>query len=200
MTEKVEIIGFIKDKNNIKGELSSKLSGSNIKITSGYYLFRSNARNDSMDDIISCLKNVTTCENMFEYNNIVSAPLFDTSFCTSFSGMFNGDGYLESIPEYDMSNAVTIGNFCNGCYQLKSVPVYNWGKVPGTNWFNVFSGCTALSDESLNNIMKSLSTLPSVPANQKRLSGAGINQTQANRCVELSNWSALESNGWITGY
>lgn len=200
MTEKVEIIGFIKDKNNIKGELSSKLNGSNVKITSASYLFRSNARNDSMDYIIACFKDITNCEHMFEYNDVVNAPLFDTSSCTTFNSMFNGASYLESIPEYDMSSATDVSNFCNGCYHLESVPAYNWKSVTGTNWLNVFSGCTALSDESLNNIMKSLSTLPSVSQSQKRLSRAGLSETQANRCVELSNWEALESDGWITGY
>lgn len=200
MTEKVEIIGFIKDKNNIKGELSSKLNGSNVKITSASYLFRGNARNDTMDDIIACFKDITNCEHAFEYNDVVDAPLFDTSSCTTFNSMFNSDGYLKSLPKYDMSNATDVSSFCNGCYQLISVPDYNWKKVTGLNWFNSFLGCSALNDESLNNIMKSLSTLPSVPASQKRLSRAGITQTQANRCVELSNWSALESDGWITGY
>lgn len=200
MTEKVEIIGFIKDKNNIKGELSSKLNGSNVKITSASYLFRDNARNDTRDDIIACFKDITNCEHMFEYNSVVDAPLFDTSSSTTFNSMFNGASYLESIPEYDMSSATDVSNFCNGCYQLESVPAYNWKSVTGTNWFGSFSGCTALSDESLNNIMKALSTLTSVSRSQKRLSRAGLSETQANRCVELSNWSILESDGWITGY
>lgn len=200
MTEKVEIIGFIKDKNNIKGALSSNLNYNNLKITSAYYLFRSNARNDSMNDIIACFKDITNCNSAFEYNDVVDAPLFDTSSCTTFNSMFNGASHLKSLPEYDMSNAKDASNFCNACYQLESVPAYNWGSITGMNWYNSFTGCSALSDESLNNIMKSFSTMSNIASSQKRLMYAGLSEAQANRCTELPNWSILESDGWRTGY
>lgn len=84
------------------------------------------------------------------------------------------------------------------CKQLKHIPV-----LPMTfSWSNglsgIFSGCDALTDESLNNLMATF--MPNTNAGYKNLRFYGISQEQAERCKTLSNYQAFLDAGWTTGY
>ena len=101
-----------------------KLRGKN----GGYYLFYETAEDVSNPSYLSDLdwSDNTTCYCLFGASgantstNLRHAPYFDTSKCTSFSGMFKNTNYLESIPEpfYDTSNVTT-------CYEMFYTTVNN---------------------------------------------------------------------------
>ena len=94
----------------------------------GYYLFYETKEDVSNPTFLSDLdwsKN-TTCYCLFGASaaangvNLKHAPYFDTSNCTSFSGMFKYTRYLETIPEpfYDASNVTT-------CFELFNTTANN---------------------------------------------------------------------------
>jgi surface protein len=62
-----------------------------------------------------------------------------------------------------------------------------------------FTNCTSLSNNSLNSILKMLSTW-TASFSDKTLAKAGLTQTQAETCTTLSNWQACVDVGWSTGY
>jgi uncharacterized ParB-like nuclease family protein len=84
------------------------------------------------------------------------------------------------------------------CKQLQHIPVlpmnFNWSN----GMAGMFSGCDALTDESLNNLMASF--MPNTSAGYKNLRFYGISQEQAERCKTLSNYQAFLDAGWTTGY
>ena len=63
----------------------------------------------------------------------------------------------------------------------------------------MFSNCTSLSNESLNNVLAMCTNATSYTGT-KTLKYIGINATQATTCQSLSNWSAFVAAGWTTGY
>jgi len=113
---------------------------------------------------------VTGCVLAFkDCINLKKVPLFDTSECNLFDGMFNGCSSLETIPLFDMTNATSCGSMFEGCVNLKTVPplqfsslVYNTGSmfkncsslvsVPALdtsgsdNFDDMFEGCTSLRE------------------------------------------------------
>lgn len=101
-----------------------KLRGKN----GGYYLFYETKEDVSNPSYLTDLdwSDNTTCYCLFGASsattgtNLKHAPYFDTSNCTSFSGMFKYTKYLETIPEpfYDTSNVTT-------CYELFNTSVNN---------------------------------------------------------------------------
>lgn len=153
--------------------------------------------------------------------NLRSVPLLNMDNAKSMLGTFSGCVNLEFIALLDTSNVIQINNMCVGCTNLKSIPQFNTKNVKiffyafqnctnlvnvpqldmsnATNLNSVFENCPMLSDESLNNILASLSTA-TVYTSTKTLAYIGLSQEQATTCTTLSNWAACEAAGWTTGY
>ena len=61
----------------------------------------------------------------------------------------------------------------------------------------MFGNCSSLSDESLNNILASILTIPSTYTGGKSLSSQfGLSSSQKAKVKTLSNWEAVSALGW----
>ena len=148
---------------------------------------------------------VTNMDEMFSSSKITSLPQIDTSNVTTMMAMFVNSTNLTSLPQIDTSNVVTMEGFCTNCSNLVNVPVLNCRSIieitaSDTYNKNMFSNCTSLSNESLNNILAMCKTMNPYHPYHKTLKRIGLSSTQATTCTGLSNWSALQSAGWTTGY
>lgn len=131
--------------------------------------------------------------------NLTTTKLYNTSKVTIFWRMHYNCSKMTTLPQYDTSSITSVQEMCSGCSLLENVPIFDLSGITNAysaqNWFQ---NCPNLTNESLNNIMASLLTL-NISSN-KTLSMFGISRTQATTCTTLSNWSALQSAGWTTGY
>lgn len=147
---------------------------------------------------------ITTISGMFQSMQFVTyVPIIDTSNVLDASSCFNGDSNLETLPAFDLSKVTSISNFASSCVKLKNVPIYNLSSIDNGNTIqNMFLSCPLLTNESLNNILATCMTMTNITRNpiRKNLKYIGLNQTQAETCTTLSNWSALEQAGWTSGY
>lgn len=176
-------------------------------ITDTSNLFKNGSRLENFDDLKKHFSgNTTTCEYMFQYasSGITNVDLnFDTSNCELFTYMFQGCPFLETAPSYDLSKARYCSYMFASCSALENVPVYNLSTSNFNNsgHQNMFQYCTALTDESLNNIMASLMTIRiTLGTVSKTLKYVGLTSDQATRCQNLSNYQAFTEAGWTTGY
>ncbi len=80
------------------------------------------------------------------------------------------------------------------CKQLQHIPVlpmsFNWAN----GMAGMFSGCDALTDDSLNNIMATF--MANTNAGYKYLSHYGFSAEQRERCKTLPNYGAFVAAGW----
>ena len=127
-------------------------------------------------------------------------PLLDTSHVTDWTTAFANCSSLKSIPQLDMS-----GNTYNGinqtfynCNNLVNVPVFSTGNANKLS--NMFQSCNRLSNESLNNIMRTCINSRVTNASYKTLKSVGLSSAQATTCQSLSNWDAFVAAGWSSGY
>lgn len=137
-------------------------------------------------------------ELFFGYSNLVNLSSFDTSSFTTMREMCSNCSSLTNFPNFDTSNVTTMYQMCKGCQRLTTFPVLDVSSVNKTGLNYAFTGCGALTNESLNNILKMCDNIPKMDS--KQLATLGLTQAQANVCVTLSNWLALEAKGWTTGY
>lgn len=63
----------------------------------------------------------------------------------------------------------------------------------------MFSRCSSLSNESLNNILEMCINATSYTGT-KTLKQIGLTSSQATTCQSLSNWNDFVTAGWTTGY
>ena len=104
---------------------------------------------------------------------------------------------LTDIPEMNTPLVNNMSSIFRNCTSLKNVPVLDLSSL--LYFSNMFKNCPALTDESLNNILSSLSKATKITSN-KTLKYVGLTEAQANTCKTLSNYSAFTSAGWTTGY
>lgn len=127
---------------------------------------------------------------------------FETSNVTNMSTMFSNCGGLKTLDlsNFDTSNVTNMSYMFNWCTSLETLDVstFNIGKVSYMS--SMFSTCSVLSEESLNGILKMLSTVNALSAANRKLSTIGLTQLQAEKCTTLSNWNLAEAAGWKTGY
>ena len=160
----------------------------------------------------------------------VTIPLFDVSNCTNCGNMFTSDTQITSLPNFNFAsiqNARQMFQSCSGltditnitfgntlyspysmfsdCTNLVEIPILNFSNVTGSNTdykrvYYTYNGCTNLSNTSLQNILKSLLTLPSNYSYTKTLQAIGLTNTQATTCTGFDDWATLSADGWTTGY
>lgn len=139
--------------------------------------------------------------------SLATAPLLDMSKVQTASYIFAGCTSLRKVPHYDMSECTDPGAMFNGCSALATVPQFDWSSVTSfggaLSSTHMFDGCTSLSNESLNNILASLTSATSYSGGlltPKTLKFIGLTQAQATICEGLSNFAAFTAAGWSTGY
>ena len=142
--------------------------------------------------------NVVDMNSMF-YNcsNLLTIPLLDTSNVTNMYSMFSNCYNLREIPLLDTSNVINMGYMFYKCNNLQKIPLLNTENV--TSMYCMFTNCLSLINDSLNNILASLTNATKTTSN-KTLKYIGLSQEQATTCTTLSNWAACETAGWTTGY
>lgn len=159
------------------------------------------------------LSNIKTMENVRMNTLFSTCPNLTTinfsntnkHYPFTMNGMFDG---CSSLTTLDLNciytdNVTSIQNIFRGCSSLVSVDIshFNLGNCTNTNSLqNCVANCSNLSNESMNSILKALSTASITSTSYKRLSRCGFTQEQAEICTTLSNWAELEALGWVTGY
>ena len=142
---------------------------------------------------------VENMEAMFGWNySITEVPLFDTSNVTNMDAMFYFCEGLISVPQFDTGKVEGVGDMFRACSALTTLPVFDFSSV-GWDMVDAFSGCDSLTNESLQNILKTLLTATSYTGS-KTLKQIGLSGTQATTCTGFTEWTTLSSNGWTTGY
>ena len=149
---------------------------------------------------------VTNMEGLFLMHNLAGAmkgkitdiPLFDTSHVTNVSYMV-ACTKIVTLPSFNTSNVTNMMSMCEYCKNLVTVPILNTSNV--TNMNSAFNQCTALSNDSLNNILyMCANSSSSTAASNKTLKKVGLTSAQATTCQSLSNYAAFTDAGWTTGY
>lgn len=134
---------------------------------------------------------------------LTSVPQFNTSSVTLCNYMFDGCTALTSVPQFDLSSCEDPGAMFHGCSSLVTVPQFDFSKVTSFGGLlsatKIFGGCTSLSNDSLNNILASLTSATSYTGT-KTLKYLGLTSAQASTCTGLSNYAAFTAAGWSTGY
>jgi surface protein len=103
---------------------------------------------------------------------------------------------LHTVKNLDTSNIVFMNGMFDGCKALKNLPILDTSKV--TNMNGMFGNdCTALTNESLNNVLAMCINSKSAT---KTLKYIGLTSAQASTCTGLSNYQAFVNAGWTTGY
>lgn len=90
------------------------------------------------------------------------------------------------------------GDMFRNCILLENIPEFDCSEA--TSLYNTFSGCSSLSDESLNNILNICRKSPITNDSYKTLKYVGLTSAQATICQGLSNYQAFLDAGWTTGY
>ena len=146
---------------------------------------------------------VTDMSNMFYgCTSLTSVPKFNTSKVTICNYMFKGCTALTSVPLFDTSKVTDPGAMFNGCSHLVDLPQFDFSKVTSfgiaLSSYKTFYGCTALSNDSLNNILGSMAGATAY-SGTKTLNFLGLTSAQATICEGLSNYSAFTAAGWSKG-
>lgn len=160
--------------------------------------------------------NVTTMTQMFSYcTNLTTIPQLDTSNATGMILMFNKCTNLTTIPQLDTSKVTNMNSMFCGCTALTEIPQLNTSNVIEMSWLfqdctnlttvpqlnmskvtrvqGMFYNCSNLTDESLNNIMLSLTQSQ---ATTKTTEYINLNADQKERIKSLPAYSSFIAAGW----
>lgn len=125
----------------------------------------------------------------------------NTSNVKDFQYAFFACSSLTTLPNIDTNKGEDFTACFLNCTNLANLPVLSFANLKQiSKATSMFTGCANLSNESLNNILASCLTIYPYVSGTKSLKGLGLSQTQTETCQTLSNWSAVSSAGWITGY
>lgn len=147
------------------------------------------------------LSNSNNLSYMFSLcSSLQEVGTLNISNATRTDGMFNGCESLISIPQLDISKATkNISYMFSGCLKLQTVPELN--PSVATNMSGMFYNCLALTDESLNNILKTCMNATSY-AGTKTLAQLGFTSRNysATRIEALPHYQDFINAGWAIGY
>lgn len=159
-------------------EITVNISGSGAyKVVDGIKFAYSSVFPQNIDT-----SELTDMKLMFSNCSFTTIPLIDTSKVTTMQTAFAMNPSLTNVPLLDTSSIYVKSN--NNQYGIN----------------DIFAGCTSLSNESLNNILRMCINMTVVTTSMKTLKRIGLTQAQATTCQGLSNYSAFTSAGWTTGY
>lgn len=148
--------------------------------------------------------NVTNFETaFFNCTSLKEIPFFNTSKVTTMYQAFYRCRLIETVPSFDTSKVTTFYGCFDGCSNLKNVPILDMSSISSTGHLQMFSGCDALTDESLNNILQTCINATRISSSYRTLQNLGINNTTVypvSRIEALSNYQAFINAGWTIGY
>lgn len=178
--------------------LQIKNNWNNVADLSGKY------QNNSTITIMPLVdtSNATNMNSMFSTSTIIDLPILDTSNVTNMGAMFFNCTNLKTIPLWDTGKVTLMRNMFYGCSKLENVPVLDTSAVTGaTSFNNMFSGCSHLTDESLNNILEMCINATSYNET-KTLSTLGLSGVSypTSKIESLSNYNDFITAGWTIGY
>lgn len=115
------------------------------------------------------------------------------------SGMMQRCSNLVDISNFPFNKMSNLSYCFMGCTKLSTVPEFEFNTTISTSGVSsMFSNCSSLSDNSLNNILLALSKIQLLPSTT--LKDVGLSLDQCYKCVELSNYSTYKNAGGLTGY
>ena len=158
-------------------------------------IFGENFNTQNVRNMVGLFSN---CSSLTE----LDLSTFNTKRVHSMAVLFSSCESLKElqINHFDMIFVDNLSSMFNGCRSLKTLGVDNLKIDRVSRADNMFSGCDSLSDESLNSILKMLSTVEALSPSYRDLNTIGLTQLQAEKCTTLSNWNLAEAAGWTTGY
>jgi len=140
------------------------------------------------------------CKKLANVSLIVAN--LDTSNATNLGSMFINCTSLTAIDlsSWNTSKNKELSYMFSGCSNLVDVNVDNLSATvttyDNTPIQNIFNGCTSLSNNSLNSILKMCTNITATAG--KTLANIGLTQAQAETCQTLSNWNAFVAAGWTS--
>lgn len=142
-------------------------------------------------------------ENCYVLTNITFGENFSayTGTNITFSNMFNNCSSLVSLDTTNFKikyQVIATGNMFANCSNLTNIDVSNWSLSFVSNCNNMFYNCPNLSNDSLNSILKMLTTVSSLLSSNRTLKYLGLSSDQATTCTTLSNWADAQTAGWTT--
>lgn len=180
-------------------ELYDKLETINIDkdINLNNVLYNSNIQSLPKINVDSAINIGGLCNKC---TNLINASTINAPNVTTANAIFSQCSSMITAPEIILPKATITRHILSHCTSLVNVPVYDFPLA--TNLDNMFYNDTALSDESLNNIMQTCINLTAFTALGENLTlkYIGLTEEQANKCKTLSNYSAFTAAGWTTGY
>lgn len=116
-----------------------------FEITHAMYLFYSNARIDTVNELCSLIsKDCQYFQNMCQDSSrLTEIPYFDMSNCISIYSMFRGCSSLVRIPKYNIASATSTREMFYRCTSLVEIPELDLSSSTQIN--DMFYNCTALT-------------------------------------------------------
>lgn len=143
--------------------------------------------------------NWTPTSRLYNDDEVIIAPVVDTSTNTAW-GYFAGscDNLLE-IPLLDSSNVTSMDHAFYICSSLTTIPIFDTSKV--TSFSSAFEYTPKLSDASLNNILQMCINATSYNKT-KTLYQVGLRKTNypVARIEALPHYQDFIDAGWTIGY
>ena len=158
------------------------------------------------DKLLSFMPTVDTslCTNMesmfYDCTSLKEISLLNTNDVTNMKSTFQNCILLKSMPLLNTEKVTNMFSMFSGCTNLKEIPQFNTANINSIVGFNfIFTNCSELSNESLNNILKMCINATSYTGT-KTLKKLGLTQAQTETCQTLSNYQDFINAGWTTGY
>lgn len=145
---------------------------------------------------------INDMQSMFEGCNKVTEIIFGNNFSTSKVTKMNATfKYCNILPSlninnWNVGNVINMNEMFRGCSKLADINLSNWNIPKLTMANNMFQNCSSLSNESLNSILKMISTVSALSAGNRTLGYLGLTSEQIATCTTLSNWADAQNAGW----
>lgn len=146
------------------------------------------------------LSGVTNLQNAFNgMSNLTRIPIKNIGSVTNYNSFCKNSSKLTSVISDQPLNGTNYNQAFQNCSALVEIPNISGAKITNNSNYNgfyqMFSGCNNLNDESLEKILDMCISATQVTAN-KTLNFMSLPTTLRNRCTTLSNYQAFLNAGW----
>ena len=145
--------------------------------------------------------NVTYMRSMFmRCYNLTNIPNFNTNNVTDMSQMFYDCKNLINAPNFNTSSAINMRVMFFNCRNLINISDFDTSNV--TNMSNMFDYCYNLSQNSLQNIIRSIPSRTQIEntTSTTNLQYLGLTTNQINSLPNYYKQIAADKNWYIEGY
>lgn len=144
---------------------------------------------------------IKTLNNGFkDFTRLEEVKNINTTGVKDFSYAFSNCTNLTSVPDIDTSTGTDFSMMCYSCTSLENLPILNLSNITNTSKLaSLVSNCGSLTNESLHNVIKSLTTAH-ISSGTKTLAYIGMTEAQAAACTAFNEWTTLSAGGWTTGF